>query len=328
MIAFFVLLLYLLWRAYRYPPSAVVEVDTTATIGLFDRSPIPDRARLRALAIAIVGMYAVSVAGLYVFWYRRSKISAFHWFDDRKEWNQIDKAGHIYGGYFQTIWGYELLRWCGLSNKQAAVIGAILGTSIQSSIEAMDGYSSKWGASYSDLGANLTGALIAASQYWAWEEQRIMLKVSYDGTGNDYPKGELAERASELFGDSYLDRGLKDYNNITIWASINPSKFKEGVLPPWLCGSIGYSAKNLYGGFENKWTDKDGNKHDRSDLPRLRVLNFSLDADLPKLSNGNKAELGIFKMLNIFKVPFPRLNHSWEAAKVMNPNANGWGRED
>jgi len=58
------------------------------------------------------------------------------------------------------------------------------------------------------------------------------------------------------------------------------------------------------------------------------VLNFSLDADLPQLSNGNKKELAIFKTLNIFKVPFPRVQHKWEAAKYVNPNPNGWGRDD
>jgi hypothetical protein len=33
-------------------------------------------------------------------------------------------------------------------------------------------------------------------------------------------------------------------------------------------------------------------------------------------------------MLNIFKVPFPRAQYKWEADKVINPNSNGWGRED
>ena len=141
----------------------------------------------------------------------------------------MDKAGHIFGGYFQTIWGYELLRYCGLSNNRSALIGGILGMSIQSSIEGMDGFSSKYGASRSDLAANLTGALIAACQYWMWEEQRIMLKYSYDGN-KTYEKGELAERASELFGDGPLDKGLKDYNNMTLWASVNPSKFFPGKI--------------------------------------------------------------------------------------------------
>jgi hypothetical protein len=74
----------------------------------------------------------------------------------------------------------------------------------------------------------------------------------------------------------------------------------------------------MYGGFQNIWIDKEGKRHDRTDLPRLRVLNFSLDADLPQLSNGNKAELGIFKMLNIFKVPFPRVQHKWQAGPIQN----------
>jgi hypothetical protein len=322
-----ILVLYILWRDLAQKPVPPVEKGDE-TIGLFDRSPVPDRTRLRVLGFTILGLYGIAVTGLYFFWYKRSKLSAFHWFDDKGEWNQIDKAGHIFGGYFQTIWGYELLRYSGLSNNQSALIGAILGMSIQSSIEGMDGFSSKYGASRSDLGANLTGALIAASQYWIWEEQRILLKYGYDGN-KSYEKGELADRAGELFGNGPLDKGLKDYNNMTLWASVNPSKFYPGIYPKWLCYSIGYSAENLYGGFENKWIDKDNKRHDRTDLPRMRVLNFSLDADLPQLSpNSTKQELAVLKMLNIFKVPFPRIQHKWEATKYVNPNSNGWGRED
>ena len=307
-------------------PSPAPE-NTDGAITLFDRSSVPDRTRLKVFAYTVIGLYGIAVTGLYFLWYKRGKLSAFHWFDDRGEWDQMDKAGHIYGGYFQTVWGYELLRYCGLSNNKSALIGGMLGMSIQSSIEGMDGFSSKYGASRSDLAANLTGALIAASQYWMWEEQRVMLKYGYDGNYT-YPKGELAERASELFGDGPLDKGLKDYNNMTLWASVNPSKFYPGVYPKWLCYSVGYSAENLYGGFENKWLDKNNIKHDRTDLPRLRILNFSLDADLPQLNDGNKKELAIFKMLNIFKVPFPRVQHKWEATKYVNPNPNGWGREE
>lgn len=325
MIILFILIVYIIWRDYVKQPSPVAANEGGA-ITLFERSPLPDRKRIFVLGITIAGLYAAAVIALYFLWYKKGRLSPFHWFDDRGEWNQIDKAGHTFGGYFQTVWGYEMLRWCGLSNNKAALFGAMLGLSIQSSIEGMDGFSSKYGASYSDLMANLTGALIAAIQYWLWEEQRIMLKYSYDG--GSYPKGELAERAHELFGDTVFDKGLKDYNHMTLWASVNPSKFFPGRYPEWLCFAVGYSAENLYGGFENKWIDKDNVRHDRSDLPRLRVLNFSLDADLPKLSGGSKKELAALKLLNIFKIPFPRIQHKWEAAKYINPNPNGWGRED
>ena len=328
MIIILALILYILWRdIVKKPAPAPTAEKACDAIGLFDRAPIPDRTRLKVFAFTVLGLYAISVVALYFFWYKKSKLSPFHWFDDKGEWNQMDKAGHIFGGYFQTIWGYELLRYCGLSNNKSALIGAILGTTIQSSIEGMDGFSSKYGASRSDLGANLIGALIAASQYWLWEEQRIMLKYGYDGN-KKYETGELAERASDLFGDGPLNAGLKDYNNMTLWASVNPSKFFPGMYPKWLCYSVGYSADNLYGGFENKWIDKEGNKHDRTELPRMRIINFSLDADLPQLSNGNKAELAVFKMLNIFKVPFPRAQYKWEAAKYVNPNPTGWGHDE
>ena len=325
MIILLVLVIYFLGRdIYRRPVPAAEK--TAAPITLFDRATAPDRTRLKVLGVTILSAYAISVVALYFFWYKKSKLSKFHWFDDKGEWNQMDKAGHIFGGYFQTVWGYEVMRWAGLNNKQAAIVGAILGLSIQSSIEVMDGFSSKWGASRSDLGANLTGAFIACSQYLMWEEQRIMLKYSPDQ--GKYPDGELSERAGELFGDGSLDKGLKDYNRMTLWASINPSKFHADMFPKWFCFAVGYSAENLYGGFQNVWEDKNGKIHDRTDLPRLRVVNFSLDADLPQLSSGNKKELAALKVLNIFKVWFPRVQHKWEAGKAINPNPNGWGREE
>ena len=325
MIILLILVVLLLWRDRNAMPE-LEAVLHKGPITLFDRAPAPDRTRLRILAGSILGAYAISVVALYFFWYKKSKLSDFHWFDDRGEWNQMDKAGHIFGGYFQTVWGYEVTRWAGLSNRQAAIVGAVLGLSIQSSIEVMDGFSSKWGASRSDLGANFTGAFIACSQYLMWEEQRIMLKYSPDP--GSYTNGELNERAGELFGTGTFDKGLKDYNHMTLWASINPSKFHAGMFPKWFCFAVGYSSENLYGGFQNVWEDKDGYMHDRSDLQRLRVINLSLDADLPQLSKGNKKELAALKFLNIFKVWFPRAQYKWEAGKATNPNPNGWGRED
>ncbi len=325
MIILLVLVIYILWRDLYRRPAAIPATDLSPA-SVLDRAALPDRSRLRVLGITILGIYAISAAGLYLFWYSRTRRTGFHWFNDIDEWNQMDKAGHIFSGYFQSVWGYEVLRWAGLNNKQSAIGGAMLGLFFQNSIEVMDGFSTKWGASQSDLGANLIGATMAASQYLLWEEQRIMLKYSMEN--GEYSKGELAERAAELFGNGLPEAGIKDYNKMRIWASVNPSKFYPGVLPKWFCFSIGYGAENLYGGFQNVWEDKNGIQHDRRDLPRMRVLDFSLDADLPALSSGDKKELTAFKLLNIFKVPFPGIKHKWEAAKVSNPNPNGWGREE
>jgi hypothetical protein len=265
----------------------------------------PDRTRLYVVGTFIAGIYAIIMTWLNFAWYRLYDRSGFHWFDDRGEWIQVDKAGHIFGAYFETVWAYELLRWTGMDNKRAAITAAFIGMGFESSIEVWDGFSTKWGASWSDLAANFIGASLALTQYLLWEEQRIMCKFSYNGNEYKYTDPELKERADDLFGRTFFEKVVKDYNNITLWVSVNPSKFIPAIKPDWMCLSIGYKGENLFGGYENKWTDKEGKQHDRSDLPRLRVLKLSLDADLPRLRKNDPEGKAAFKALNIFKMPFP-----------------------
>jgi Predicted periplasmic lipoprotein (DUF2279) len=297
------IILYILYADYiRDKKKAASQPNASA---LVVSATHPDRTRLYMVGAFIGGIYITIMGWLNFAWYRLYARSGFHWFDDRGEWNQIDKAGHIYGAYFETVWAYELLRWSGLDNKRAAYAAFFIGLGFESSIEVWDGFSTKWGASWSDLTANFIGASLATTQYLLWEEQRIMCKFSYNGQDYKYPAGELSERADELFGKSFFEKVVKDYNNITLWLSVNPSKFIPAIKPDWMCLAIGYGGENLYGGFENKWIDKKGVKHDRTDLPRYRVLKFSLDADLPRLRKNDPQGKAVMKVLNIVKMPFP-----------------------
>lgn len=56
-----------------------------------------------------------------------------------------------------------------------------------------------------------------------WKEQRISLKVMPHFVHYDDP--ELQKRAEELYGTSVIQRFVKDYNAINVWASINPASF-------------------------------------------------------------------------------------------------------
>ncbi|MBL0310700.1 MAG: DUF2279 domain-containing protein [Bacteroidetes bacterium] len=248
-------------------------------------------------------MYLISFVWLYYGWYRLYKQTKFHWFDDRREWNQMDKAGHIFGAYFETVWAYELLRWGGMDNKRSAVTAAFLGMGFQSINEVWDGFTQKWGASWSDLLANFIGASFAMTQFLLWEEQRILCKYSF--APYKHKEGELAERADNLFGKTMMERAIKDYNGMTFWLSVNPSKFIPRIKPDWLCYSVGYGTENVYGGFENKWLDKEGKEHNRNDLTRYRLLKFSLDADLPRMRKKDPTGKVLFKASNPFKMPFP-----------------------
>ena len=300
-----IVIVYVLYADYvRDKGKAAGQVSATDT--LVTNATLPDRARIIKVGAFIGGIYAIIFTWLNFAWYRLYARSGFHWFDDRGEWNQIDKAGHVYGAYFETVWAYELLRWSGVDNKRAAITAAFIGMGFESTIEVWDGFSTKWGASWSDLAANFLGAMLAMTQYLLWEEQRIMCKFSYNGNEYKYSTPELKDRADNLFGKTFFEKVLKDYNNITLWISVNPSKFFPGKTPDWGCFAIGYGGENMLGGFENKWIDKEGKPHDRSDLPRYRTLKFSLDADLPRLRMNDPTGKAAFKALNIIKMPFPR----------------------
>lgn len=312
MIILIVIILYILYTDYLKKKQAATVTDKLVLY-----APQQDRTRLYMVAGTIFALYAISFSWLNFCWYRGVKKSRLHWFDDRQEWLQIDKAGHIFGSYFETVWAYELLRWSGMDNKRAAITSALVGFGFNGSVEFWDGISAKWGASWSDLVADAIGATLAMVQYLMWEEQRLMVKYSYKPGA--YPPGELSERADDLFGKTEIERALKDYNNLTVWLSVNPSKFIPAVKPDWLCLSVGYAAENLYGGFENKWTDEKGVMHDRTDLPRTRILKLSLDADLPRLRKNDPTGKALFKALNLFKMPFPsykiRLEESGQVRK-------------
>ncbi len=300
-----IVIAYILYADYVRDRKRAADKAAASASPMVMSAATPDKARIVAVGTFIAGIYMVIFTWLNFAWYRLYKRSGFHWFDDRGEWNQVDKAGHFYGAYFETVWAYELLRWAGVENKRAAITAAFIGMGFESTIEVWDGFSTKWGASWSDLVANGCGAMLAMVQYLLWEEQRIMCKFSYNGNEYKYPVPELKERADELFGRTFFEKVLKDYNNITLWVSINPSKFFPAVKPDWGCIAIGYGGENLFGGFENKWTDKDGKLHDRTDLPRNRIIKLSLDADLPRLRPNDPAGKAAFKALNIIKMPFP-----------------------
>jgi hypothetical protein len=298
-----IIILYIIYADYIRAKPVQPAGDTKRPLVI--NAQHPDRRRLYIVGLLIGGIYSVVFTWLNFAWYRLYPREKFHWFDDRHEWNQVDKAGHFFGAYFETVWAYELLRWAGLDNKRAAFTAAFIGMGFESTIEVWDGFSSKWGASWSDLMGNFMGASFALTQYLLWEEQRMMCKFSYNGNEYKYPTEELKDRADDLFGKTIFEKILKDYNNITLWISISPSKFIPAIKPDWLCLAVGYGSENMFGGFENKWVDKDGKEHDRSDLPRYRTLKFSLDADLTRLRKNDPEGHALMKVFNIIKMPFP-----------------------
>lgn len=238
-------------------------------------------------------------------WYSGYSRTGFHFFDDLPEWNQMDKAGHIWSTYQVSRATTEMWEWAGLQRKKAAVVGAALGMVYQGIIELQDAYSEEWGFSWSDIASNAVGAGGFLAQELAWHEQRIHVKFSY--WSEQYP-AELRSRRDQLFGSAATERILKDYNAQIYWLSGNLAAFlPESGLPRWLNVSVGYGAGGMYGGRTNRWADANDVWHDYSQVKRARRYYLSLDADLTRIPTNSKLLRTVFFVLNAVKVPAPAI---------------------
>lgn len=297
------------------PPSfhtGLKEIRDTITFDdhnrRYQRKPVKSRIYLAAAGSVV--SYTGGLVALSNAWYINQAQSSFHFFNDNDEWLQVDKAGHVFSAYTTGKWSMELWRWAGLSRKQSIWMGGLSGTAFLTVIEVLDGFSSDWGFSIGDLGADLAGSGLFIAQELAWEEQRIQLKFSFHR--NNYNDPSLNQRSDDLFGTRSLERMLKDYNGQTYWASANlKSFFKKTNLPSWLNIAVGYSGEGMFGGTENRMKDKNGLVvFDRTDVPRSRQWYLAPDIDLTKIKTKNKFLRSAFFLLNSLKFPGPSIGFS------------------
>jgi hypothetical protein len=250
------------------------------------------------------GFWAGSFYTLDKAWYANYPRSSFQFYNDGKEWQQMDKAGHVWSAYQLSRLSGSLWRAAGSSQKNAAWIGSLTSMGYMSVIEILDGYSDKWGFSGYDVLSNSIGASAFLVQELAWKEQRISFKLSY----SPVRYGMLQNRANELFGSGDVEKVLKDYNGQTYWASINlRSFFPRSGIPQWMNLSLGYGARTMLGGYENIWNDANGNTVTRYDIPRYKRMYLSLDVDLTRIPSRNKFIKTIFSMANVLKIPAPAI---------------------
>ncbi|HPG11339.1 MAG TPA: DUF2279 domain-containing protein [Chitinophagaceae bacterium] len=254
-----------------------------------------------------VAGYGGSLILLNSTWYKNYPRTSFHTFDDSKEWLQTDKVGHAWTAYNTGKASAAMWRWTGMSNKKATLIGGLSGTAYLTVIEFLDAHSAEWGWSWADMGANLFGSGLFISQQLGWEEQRIQFKFSFHKM--NYGETMLRNRADDLFGSSWYERMLKDYNGQTYWLSANlKSFFKRSNIPAWLNISVGYGTDGMFGGFENIGRDDNGAIiFDRRDIPRRRQFYIAPDIDLAKIKTNSKFLRTLLSGLNAFKFPAPTL---------------------
>ena len=289
----------------------ISQVSSDSLQGSFTSlSAAPNKNRIRLVAIGNIVGYSAVMVGLYSAWYKDYPQTGFHTFNDSREWLQVDKVGHLYSSYIASRGSMELWRWTGIDRKKRIWIGGMSGAAYLTIIETLDGFSEKWGWSWSDFATNVLGSGALVAQELAWDDQRIKLKFSFHK--KVYSDPQLNQRSDDLFGKNISERFIKDYNGQTYWASINLKPFfKNSKLPDWLSLSVGYGAEGLFGGEKNIGLDKNGNiVFDRTDIKRYRQWFLAPDIDLSKIKTNKKAVKFLLTFLSSFKFPLPSLELS------------------
>ena len=266
--------------------------------------------RIKTVGIVNVAGYSAAMVGLYSAWYKDYPQTKFHSFNDIAEWKGMDKIGHAYSAYAESKASMELWRWTGISRAKRILLGGFSGAIYQTTIEVLDGFSSEWGWSWGDFGANMIGSSMLVAQEFAWNEQRIQFKWSFHRKRYNDPA--LNNRSNEIFGTSSPERFLKDYNGQTYWLSTTfKNFFPDSRIPAWLQVSVGTGIDGVFGARANIAKDKLGNTtFDRSDILRVRQWYLAPDVDLTKIKTTHKGIRLALNILNIVKFPTPSLEYS------------------
>lgn len=288
--------------------------------GFFMPSDTFNKARTYTLIGGTSVGYVATMIGLNAAWYADFERSSFHLFNDWGEWNDMDKVGHLYSAYNESLILMYGGLWAGMPRKKAMWMGVGFGALFQTSIEILDGFSAKWGFSVGDIAFNTAGLALLTAQELAWQEQRITLKlsahpVSYPRTTLNATNGQgtttVADRAAELYGEKFYETFLKDYNGQTLWASVNIRSFlkkENSKIPRWLNIAVGYGADNLLGGFSNSWTTDELNyTANPTDFTRRRQFYLSFDVDFTRIKSRKPFLKGLLICLNALKFPAPTL---------------------
>jgi len=248
---------------------------------------------------AASAVYAGSMIALDQIWYEGKGRQSFRFFNDAAEWKQMDKAGHIYSGYYVSAATKELLAWAGLPEQKSVWIGAVAGFVMLSSIEYFDGRSVAYGASVSDVGANLVGSALFFAQSRKGGALRLRPKFSFHFT-------DLAALRPSLLGHG-AEEIVKDYNGQTYWLSWQPVTRPESHWPRWLGVSVGYGAHNMI------YARDEQNQSNGWDPYRQYYVSVDLFANaLPVKSKVLKGMLSVFRVI---KFPAPAMAFSRKGVK-------------
>jgi hypothetical protein len=277
--------------------------SSTCVYKLFAPANTENKKRVRSVFIGEASVYAVGNFGLYHLWYKDYGTGKFHFFNDNKEWQYMDKIGHATVANILGYHGYRWLRWSGMDERRSILYGGGLGFVFLSTVEVFDGLSKGWGFSWGDVAANSCGSALFILQQSLLHDTPLQLKYSYHTSS-------LTSIRPELLGSNLQERLLKDYNGQTLWLSMNLRGISHwNKVPKWLCVSLGYSINGFVGAEDNVF-EKDGIRYDYSTIKRYGQGFLSLDVDLTKVHTKRPWLNSLIHTFGIIKFPFPALEYN------------------
>lgn len=256
--------------------------------------------RLVPLMIGEAALAGGSLTALHFMWYANYERQPFTFFDDNRQWLQMDKLGHTLTAYQVSAFCDRSLRWSGLAPRKAMWIGSATSLAYLTTIELMDAYSVGWGFSTGDAIANAAGCGLYISQEILWQEQRLRMKFNF-------LPSPYAQYRPDLLGVGFAAQMLKDYNGQAYWLCSNPHDWiNGGEWPKWLDLALGYSASGMTGGTENAFPLLN-NGAEAPDVTRVRQYYLSLDLNLHALP-ARRAWFRAFRNVFAFiKIPAPAI---------------------
>lgn len=288
---------------------AIFLFASTSSFAQEDSIPKHNKRLVPTLALAGTA-YVGGMTGLYFLWYKDYPQSSFHTINDNAAWLQNDKMGHNLSAYHLTKSSYSVFKWAGMNEKKAILLGGIAGFGFLTSVEVLDGFSSNWGFSMGDFGANFIGSSLFVGQGLLWGEQRVNIKFSY------FPSN-YAKYNPSVLGKNFQEQLIKDYNAQTFWLSFNIASFLKETnnFPKWLNIAVGYGGKGLLNTYSNNLP----NNQEEPTFTRTRQFYLSLDLDLSKIRTRSPFLNLLIDVASIIKVPFPTLEFNKENGLLFHP---------
>jgi hypothetical protein len=301
-------------RAYLSSFFIVMVLQTGAVETYSDSLIHENRTKLMYLGAGTATLYGGSMYALYQTWYSPYTSSKFHLFNDIDEWGGMDKVGHITTSYFIAQWIQSTQENIGLGNKNAPLRAVVVPFVFMTTIEVFDGFSQGWGFSVADFTANSIGLTSFYLQNRYWNDQRFLLKYSFN-------QSQYASVRPELLGNTLAEQMLKDYNSQTYWLSYpikNLWPSKNNRIPSYLSLSLGYGIDGFVGARSNTWQGSSGIV-DLSTIKRQKEWYLSLDIDLKKIPIKGRAWQLFTSSIRWIKLPAPAISFRKDTGFGLHP---------